>query len=277
MTSQEGRDDAGGNELAGQVALVTGAGGGGGGTAIAVALRARGAQVVVNGLERHRGALQRLCDNGQVSLALADVSVPGEADSLVGGAIARHGRLDICVHNAARSLPHRDVSDLTTSAWREDLGTILDGAFFLSRAAVPSMRENGYGRLIFISSCAAFRGAKGRSAGYTAAKAGLHGLVAQLALELGPCGITANAVAPSQLDTARIRRDGRRTDASLDAYARSVPVRRVGTPADLAHVVCFLAAPGSGYLTGQVVMLDGGSSLSPAATTPVQHSEERRP
>lgn len=278
MTGQED-----GRDLAGQVALVTGAGGGGGGTAIALALRARGARVVVNGLARHRDALERLReddgdgDGDGLSLALADVSVPDEAGSLAGEAVARHGRLDIVVHNAAGSLPHRDVSELTTSAWREDLGTILDGAFFLSRAAVPRMRDNGYGGLIFISSCAAFRGAKGRGAGYAAAKAGLHGLVAQLALELGPSGITANAVAPSQLDTARIRRDGRRTDASLDAYARSLPVRRVGTPADLAHVVCFLAAPGSGYLTGQVLVLDGGSSLSPAATTPVHHSEEGRP
>jgi 3-oxoacyl-[acyl-carrier protein] reductase len=257
----------GGADLDGQVALVTGAGGGGGGTTIAAALSARGAHVVVNGLERHRSALERICESDKVSLAIADISVPEQVASLVGSTVGTYGRIDIMVHNAAGSLPYQSVSDLSTAAWHEDLATILDGAFYLSREVAPHMRRNRYGRLIFVSSCAAFRGARGRSAGYSAAKAGLHGLVAHLALELGNFGITANAVAPSQLDTARIRRGGRRTDTSLKAYARSVPVGRAGKAEDLAGVVSFVASADSGYLTGQVLVLDGGSALAPAAAT----------
>lgn len=258
-----------GAPLTGQVALVTGAGGGGGGTAIAAALRASGAHVVVNGLERHRAALERQCAQERTSLAVADISVPEQVQSLVESVIGTHRRIDVMVHNAAGSLPYSGIGELSTARWREDLGAILDGAFYLSRSVVPHMRKNGYGRLVFVSSCAAFRGARGRSAAYCAAKAGLHGLVVHLAMELGQFNVTANAVAPSQLDTARIRRGGRRTDASLEANARSIAVGRVGQPADLASVVCFLASPSSGYVTGQVLKLDGGSSLAHPATEPV--------
>jgi 3-oxoacyl-[acyl-carrier protein] reductase len=253
--------------LRGKVALVTGAAGGGCGSATALALAEAGATVVANGLPRHAEALRRLA-TGRPALcpAVADVSAENEVDALVRGVVAEHGRLDIVVHNAAGSLPAVGVDGLTTGAWRAELATILDGAFFLSRAAAPAMRGTGGGRIIYISSSAAFRGTGGRSAAYAAAKAGLHGLVVQLALELGADAITVNAVAPSQIDTPRVRRGGRRDDESLRRYAHSLPLRRVGTADDLAGLVCFLASAASGYLTGQVLRLDGGSALASVQT-----------
>ncbi len=256
--------------LAGRVAVVTGAGGGGSGEAIARTLAGQGATVVMNGLPRHEKTLSRVASqNPNLSYELADVGVENQASALVAKVAARHGRADILVHNAAGSRPYQAVDELDTTSWRDDLATILDGGFFLTRAAAPYMRAAGFGRIVFVSSSAAFRGARGRSAAYAAAKAGLHGLVVQLALELGPFGITANAVAPSQLDTPRVRRGGRRDDTSMRQYARSIPAGRPGNAADVAGVVAFLASTQARYLTGQVIRLDGGSALASPATNPV--------
>lgn len=259
-----------------RVALVTGAAGGGCGTEIARQLAMAGAIVVANGLPRHRGMLAELTNvDNRVYAAEADIADESAVDRLVTEIVDTHGRLDIVVHNAAPSVPHTGVVELTTPAWRADLGVILDGAFFLSRAAARHMRQAGWGRFVFVSSSGAFRGARGRSIAYSAAKAGLHGLVAQLALELGPDGITANAVAPSQIDSSRVRRNGRRDDASLRRYAGTLPVRRVGSPADLAALVTYLVSPASGYLTGQVLRLDGGSALAGAETATLDESGVR--
>ncbi len=255
--------------LQGTVALVTGAAGGGGGTAIVRHLHAAGAVVYASGLKRHSSALHELCE-GEARLrpVLGDVTDPLQVDAVVRQITEEQGRLDVLVHNAAPSNPHRPTSELTTAQWRDDTSVILDAAFYLARGVTPAMVQQQYGRMVFISSSSAFRGAHGRSAGYAAAKAGLQGLTAQLALELGPHGITANAIAPSQIDTPRVRRGGRRDEGTLSAYAAQVPTRRAGRPDDLAALVTFLVSPASGYLTGQVVRLDGGSSLAMSTTKP---------
>jgi 3-oxoacyl-[acyl-carrier protein] reductase len=258
--------------LAGRVALVTGAAGGGCGTAVARALAGAGATVYVNGLARHRAALSALAESGaRLVPCEADVGCESDVETLVRRIVAGHGGLDVVVHNAAPALPPSGIGALTTATWHADVRTILDGAFYLSRAASTHLAARGYGRLVFISSSAAFRGAHGRSAGYAAAKAGLHGLVVQLALELGPTGTTVNALAPSQVDTPRVRRGGRRDDDSLRRYAERVPLRRAGRPADVASAVLFLASPASAYLTGQVIRLDGGSALAGVETAVQGH------
>jgi 3-oxoacyl-[acyl-carrier protein] reductase len=123
------------------------------------------------------------------------------------------------------------------------------------------------GRVIFVSSCAAFRGTWARAASYAACKAALTGLCRQVALELAQHGITVNAVAPSLVDTPRIRRNQRRTDESIARYARDlVPLGRVATAQEVAAVIGFLASDDSSYVTGQTLIVDGGSSLATAAT-----------
>src|SRR5262249_34339777 len=129
------------------------------------------------------------------------------------------GRVDIVVSNAAQGGRTAPIHELDDESWFGEIATTLHGAYHVCRAVIPSMIEHRFGRIILMSSSAALRGTKGRGAGYAAAKAALHGMAKQLAVEQGPHGITANVVAPSQIDTPRVRRGGRRTDASLSAYA----------------------------------------------------------
>ncbi|MGA6161321.1 SDR family NAD(P)-dependent oxidoreductase [Amycolatopsis magusensis] len=253
--------------LQGRVALVTGAAGGGCGSAVALRLAEQGATVVANGLPGHAGALGELAaGHPGIRPALADVGDERAVSALFAELADTTGHPGIVVHNAAPSLAPVTVSELETAQWRAELGTIIDGAFHLARAAAPAMTAAGWGRFVFVSSSAAFRGARGRSAAYAAGKAALHGLAVQLALELGPCGVTANVIAPSQIDTARARRGGRRDHGSMARSAGLVPLGRVGRPGDVAGLAAFLAGDESSYLTGQVIRLDGGSALAAPQT-----------
>lgn len=249
-----------------RTALVTGAGGGGIGRAVALALSARH-HVLVNGLATHRETVAGLVEEieaggGSASAFLVDVAEP----VAVRAALAVGRPVDVLVHNAAPSTPHQPIGSLSPDAWQADLDLILGAAFSLTQAVLPGMIARRWGRIVLISSSAAFRGTWGRGASYAAAKAGLHGLCAQLALELGMHGITANAIAPSQIDSPRVRRGGRRDTASLARYAAHVPVRRVGSPQDVAALVSYLASDEAGYMTGQVLRIDGGSSLATSLT-----------
>jgi len=248
---------------------VTGAAGGGIGTAIARRLAADGHAVVLNGLPSHRPALDALAAQLGVERTLVaafDVGEPAGVRAAVERAVAELGGVDVVVHNAAEAGPAVGAHELSDDTWRRELATVLDGAFYLARATAPGMIVRGWGRLVFIGSNVARRGTRGRNAGYVAAKAALHGLGRQLALELGPYGVTVNVVAPSQTDTPRIRRDGRRTDASLAAYGSAVPRGRVGRPADVAELVAFLVGDSADYLTGTVIPVDGGSALAPVSS-----------
>ncbi|MFD0278264.1 SDR family NAD(P)-dependent oxidoreductase [Kitasatospora sp. NPDC127111] len=256
---------AGGAPAVPRTALVTGAGGGGVGTAVAHRL-ARTHHVLLNGAPRHLPALEEL--------AAAIRAAGGSAEPLVADVTDRDGLraalagrpVDAFVHNAAPSLPHRPVHLLSPADWRGDVEPVLGGALNGVGLVAPGMIERGTGRIVLVSSSAAFRGTFGRSASYAAAKAALHGLVAQLALELGPYGITANAVAPSQVATPRALRGGRRTPESLSRQAAAVPLRRVGEPDDVASLIAYLCGAPAGYLTGQVIRIDGGSSLASPTT-----------
>lgn len=179
--------------------------------------------------------------------------------------------IDTVVCNAAPSFRRCSIDEYPAAQWASELGTILTGSFNVIRATAGSMMREGFGRIVLVSSSAADRGTWGRGVGYAAAKAGLHGLARQLGLELGPHGVTVNCVAPSQIDTPRVRRGGRRTEASLAAYARdAVPVGRVGRPDDVVSAVRFLIDRGSSYITGQIVHVDGGSALASRRTEEVE-------
>jgi 3-oxoacyl-[acyl-carrier protein] reductase len=246
---------------AGAVAIVTGAARGIG-AATAKRLAADGAAVVV--------ADRRAADTtGTVAAILAaggralgvgcDVTSAEQVTATVDNAVSKLGRLDVLVNNAGVI---RDSMLYAMS--EEDWDTVIDvhlrGAFLCSRAAWPHMMRHRSGKIVNLSSIAAL-GNPGQ-ANYSAAKAGIQGLTRVLAAELGPFGITVNAVAPGFIATAMTDEIASRKGVGPEELRRSaaakVPLRRVGTPDDIAGVVAFLASADAAYVTGQTIYVDGG-------------------
>ncbi len=191
-----------------------------------------------------------------------DVRDSGQVDALVERCVDELGSVDIAVANAgiARTVPLERLDD---EAWYATLDVDLTGAWRVFRAALPHMRKAGYGRLIATSSVAGTVSAWPQHPHYAASKAGLVGLIQNLAVDYGPDGITANAVAPGVIETPQaldpvnsLGPDG------VAATAPKVPVRRVGQPEDIAYLYRFLASEEAGYVSGQLIVADGARSLA---------------
>ncbi|RVU35066.1 SDR family oxidoreductase [Hwanghaeella grinnelliae] len=246
--------------LAGKVAIVTGAGKNIGRT-IALALAEDGADVVVNGrsdtalLEGVAGEIEAL---GRRALpVLADVSNEDQVKALVAKAVDHFGGIDIVISNAGlrRQTP---LVDMDFAEWREIMSVALDGAFLLARHTVPEMIKRGGGRFVGLSGVSHHAGVPNR-VHVNASKAGLEGLIHGMAGELGEYGITANAIAPGAIDTARGVSAGAMPAAlALDG----IPLGRLGMPDEIAAAVRYLVGPGGGYVTGQTIHVNGGKVVS---------------
>jgi 3-oxoacyl-[acyl-carrier protein] reductase len=241
-------------DLTGRIALVTGASRGIGRT-VAIALAEAGADVAVNYLERATEAIdvvETIHALGRRAIAVpADVS-QGEAVSGMFRAIEHSlGIVDVLVNNAGIAIFH-DIDALTEEDFDRTIAVNLKSAFLCIRAAVPHMRERGWGRIVNISSGAA-RGAGGIGPHYNASKAGMEGLARGYAARLVQHGITVNCVAPSLIGTDMVQ-------AGLSASLSRIPVGRFGTSEEVAQVVLMLI--GNAYMTGQTVALSGGMSFN---------------
>ncbi len=172
---------------------------------------------------------------------------------------SRFGRLDILVNNAGVTRDNL-LFKMSDDDWETVMNVHLKGAFLCSRAAQKYMVEQKYGRIVSLSSTSAL-GNRGQ-VNYSAAKAGLQGFTRTLAIELGQFGITANAVAPGFIDTemtrATARRQGLDPDEVIAQASKTIPVRRVGQPRDIANVICFLCSDEASYVSGQVIYVAGG-------------------
>jgi 3-oxoacyl-[acyl-carrier protein] reductase len=241
--------------LADRVVLVTGASRGIG-AAIARSLDAAGATVAINFRRGEDAAREVAADLAHPpSLWQADVADPDQCAALVRDVHGRHGRLDGLVLNAGLWRGGR-IDRLDPADWDAVIGTSLTSAFHVTRAAVPIMRDAGYGRIVAISSAVGLVGFPGDSA-YASAKSGLFGLVRSLAKELGPRGVTVNAVAPGFIETdmtGQVSEKGRRHMIDQTWLGRA------GRAEEVADAVTFLVAHGS-YVTGHVLTVDGGFSL----------------
>ncbi len=248
-------------KLDGRVAFVTGAGRGIG-AATALRLAEDGASVVLADIDQDgcKQVAAEIKDAGSQALAVScNVSVREEVEAAFQQAIEHFGQLDILVNNAG-VLRDNLLFKMSDDDWETVMNVHLKGAFLCSRAAQAQMVKQKYGRIISLSSVSAL-GNRGQ-ANYATAKAGLQGLTRTLAIELGPFGITANAVAPGFIDTemtrATSRRQGHDPQQVIEMAAKSIPVRRVGQPRDVANVICLLASEEAGFVSGQIIYVAGG-------------------
>lgn len=245
----------------GRVALVTGAAQGIG-RAIAAALAEAGARVHLadldaDGVTASAGALGAVAH-------VADLGSASAAPTLVQGIVAAEGRLDLLVNAAGgvRGQVGRPIEEVSESDWRAVFAANVDAAFFLSQAAAAAMKRAAYGRIVNISSGAGLRPSLTGIQAYAAAKHALVGLTRQLAWEFGPHGITVNSVAPGFV------RSNPATERQWQSYGpegqkrliEGIHTRRLGTPEDIAHASLFFLSEQAGWVTGQVLSVDGGRS-----------------
>ena len=244
-------------DFTGRVAIVTGAARGLG-RAAADRLRERGASVAVNVRDRER-AESLAKEIGEDVLAVpGDIAEDGVPEEIVRQTLERFGRIDILVNNAALARSTR-FPDLSAEEWRHALEVNLTAPFLLTKAALPAMKAQHYGRIINISSTAGRTVSTLGGAHYTASKAGLLGLTRAAAKELGQFGITVNAVCPGMIDTELTRENA--TPELLARLAASYPVPRLGTALEVADLICFAASEEAGYITGASFDINGGDLM----------------
>jgi 3-oxoacyl-[acyl-carrier protein] reductase len=240
------------SDLSGRVALVTG-GSRGIGAATALRLAEAGADVAVGCGQHHEAAEEiagKITGLGRRAVVVSgDMADPDVPRRIVAETAERLAPVDILVANAGTGV-RADLDEVDVAAWDHVMAVNLRAPFLLAQAVVPHMREQRYGRIVLLSSVAAFLGGI-LSPQYTASKAGLIGLAHSLAATLAPHGITVNAIAPGLIMTDMLAGDPR-----LETLERSVPVGRLGQPAEVADVIVAVAR--NAYMTGQTVSVDGG-------------------
>jgi 3-oxoacyl-[acyl-carrier protein] reductase len=248
-------------ENAMRVAVVTG-GARGIGAAVAARLASDGFAVAVVDLtaESASGTVERITSSGGRALAVgADVADAPAVQAAVDTIAAELGPPVVLVNNAG-VIRDNLLFKMTEDDWDTVLAVHLRGAFLMTRAVQKHMVDQKWGRIVNLSSTSA-QGNRGQ-ANYSAAKAGMQGLTKTLAIELGPFGVTANAIAPGFIATdmtaATAARVGMDFEAFQAAAAAGIPVRRVGQPEDIAHTVSFLVSDGAGFVSGQVIYVAGG-------------------
>ncbi len=238
----------------GQVAIVTG-GARGIGKGICKAFCQEGASVIIwdideQGLET---AQEISFEGGIISFRRTDISDRNDLKMAVDNAINKHGHIDILINNAG-IIRDRTLMKMSEEEWDQVINVNLTGIFNATKAVIPHMREAGYGRIVSASSINGSLGAFGQT-NYSATKAGIIGFTKALAKEVGKYGITVNAVAPGFIKTAMT---DTMPEEVVTASIAQIPVRRIGTPLDMANAYLFLASRESGFISGHILHANGG-------------------
>ncbi len=245
--------------LKGKKTIVTGAGRGIG-LAIAEALDREGAHVLIVDIheENAKKAASQLTNGKHL---VADVAEVEQADDTIAQAVDILGGLDVLVNNAGVQLPKGSLFDLDPEKWDKTQAVNVRGTFFLSKAAAKVMKEQRYGRIINVCSIA------GRvfwldNLPYDVSKGGVTSLTGAMALELAPFNITVNGIAPGYVNTELNARTFASKPDILEEITAKIPMGRIAPPAEMAGAVVFLASDDASYITGHIITIDGGYTLS---------------
>lgn len=243
----------------GQVVIVTGASKGIG-CGIANLFAKEGAKVVLVGrdAEQLEAVKQAIEATGEQAIWIkADVSNPEDMDRMVQQALQKYGKVDVLCHNAG-IYPHARLENMTLEQWQKVIDINLTGTFLAVKACIPTMKGQGVGKIVVISSISGPQTALPGFSHYTASKGGVAGFVKTAAVELAKYKININAVEPGNILTEGLAATGsEHTNSMLPA----IPLGRLGTPEDIAFAVLFLASHESDYITGQSLIVDGGQTL----------------
>jgi peroxisomal 2,4-dienoyl-CoA reductase len=261
----------------GRVALITG-GGSGIGRGIADTLAGLGAHVVLASRKQERvdaAAAEIRAAGGKASGVALDVREQERVQQVIAAVAEEHGKIDILVNNAAGNF-YAPSESLSANAWKSVIEIDLYGTFFCAQAVLPVMRANGGGSIVNISMTLHYRGWP-LMAHATAAKAGIDALTRTLALEWASDGVRMNAIAPGPIPTEGVRKaftpppsaegvpDVFAVEKAMDSYARkAIPLKRWGAPADIGGMVAYLSSPAASWITGAIMVVDGGEWLAKA-------------
>jgi NAD(P)-dependent dehydrogenase (short-subunit alcohol dehydrogenase family) len=248
------------DKLKGKVAVVTG-GGRGIGRAIATRLAVAGADLIVadiDGVQAEKTA-EEFSKKYRKSISIQlDVTQEKSADALVRIALEEFGKVDILVNNAGIMFRTR-ILDISLDEWNNTLLVNLTGPFLLTKAVLPLMKQNGYGRIVNISSSAGRSVSTLGGAHYTASKTALLGFTRAVAKEVASFGITVNAVCPGLMDTQMVR--DTTTKEELENFVNSFPIQRIGLPEEVGDLVVFLCSERASYITGASIDINGGDLM----------------
>jgi 3-oxoacyl-[acyl-carrier protein] reductase len=238
--------------LRGKTALVTGAAGAIG-AAVSRGLAQQGAIVVL--ADRAQGPTKALADELGGHAVIADLSDTNAVSAMAADVLARFGRIDILVNNAG-ILSNAKIAATSLQEWHRVHGINVDAAFLLAQAFLPEMRAARWGRIINMSSYAAKSGGLTAGTAYSVSKTAMIGLTYSIAREVAGEGVTSNAVAPAYVMSPMVSEQ--LSEAQRQAQLAAIPVGRFCEPEEVAHAVLFLASPLAGFITGEVVDLNGG-------------------
>jgi 3-oxoacyl-[acyl-carrier protein] reductase len=251
-----------GFDLSGRVAIVTG-GGTGIGRAAAIMLAGRGADIVLAGrrpepLEATAAEIRE--QTGRRCIAVpTDVCDPAQAEALVARTLEEFGRLDILINNAGKG-SMKPLATMPVDRWAGDIALNLNAAYYCARAAVDALQASGHGAIVNISSLAGVNGTMGHGA-YSSAKAGLQMFTRVASAEWGPRGIRVNCVAPGMIATDLAKAGWEKFGFDAMEACKAFPLRRPGTPDEVAQAIAFLASDAASYITGETLTVGGGPQL----------------